>query len=85
MPTTRLRPLLLAFGLAAAGAAACYKDPNKELDQAQQTIDLQATLDELANRTSELQFTLDSLRNVVAKQDTTISRLANLAGVPYSR
>jgi len=65
--------------------AGCYKDPNKELDQAQQTLDLQATLEDLGNRTSELQFALDSLRGVVAKQDSTISRLANLAGVPYAR
>lgn len=81
MPIRR-RPLLLACALLAA--AGCYTDPNTQLDQMQETVDLQATLDELGNRTSELQFALDSLRLVVAKQDTTIARLANLAGVPYA-
>ncbi len=81
MPIRR-RPLLLACGLLAA--AGCYTDPNAQLDQMQETMDLQATLDELGTRTSELQFALDSLRMIVARQDTTISRLANLAGVPYA-
>lgn len=81
MPIRR-RPLLLALVLLAA--AGCYTDPNAQLDQMQETMDLQATLDELGNRTTELQFALDSLRMVVAKQDTTLSRLANLAGVPYA-
>ncbi len=81
MPIRR-RPLLLACALLAA--AGCYTDPNAQLDQMQETMDLQATLDELGNRTSELQFALDSLRMIVARQDTTISRLANLAGVPYA-
>ncbi len=77
------RPALVAaLALAAAG---CYQDPNKRLDQMQETVDLQATLDDLANRTTDLQFQLDSLRTVVARQDTTIARLANLAGVPYAR
>lgn len=80
MPIRR-RLLLPLLALAAAG---CYQDPNAQLDQAQETMDLQATLDELGSRTSELQFALDSLRQVVARQDTTIARLANLAGVPYT-
>jgi hypothetical protein len=46
-------------------------------------MDLQATLEELANKTTELQFGFDSLRNEVARQDSTIRKLANLAGVAY--
>lgn len=85
MPTSRLRSSLTVLGLLAiATAGACYTDPNKQLDQMQQTLDVTATLEDLGNRTTELQFTLDSLRAVVARQDTTISRLANLAGVPYA-
>ncbi len=83
MPALRTRLLLAAA--AAVAAAACYNDPNKQLDQMQETIDLQSTIEDLANRTSELQFGLDSLRGVVARQDSTIARLANLAGVPYPR
>jgi len=81
MPIRR-RPLL--FALALLVAAGCYTDPNAQLDKMQETMDLQATIDELGNRTTELQFALDSLRMVVARQDTTLSRLANLAGVPYA-
>jgi len=83
----RLRTLALgaAAVLAAVPAAACYQDPNEQLDQMQQTLDLTATIEDLVSRTSELQFTVDSLRAVVARQDTTVARLANLAGVPYSR
>ena len=84
MASRHLRPALLVVTLAAAAAVgACYKDPNEQLDEAQQTLDLQASLEELANKTTELQFGFDSLRNVVAKQDSTIRKLANLAGVPY--
>lgn len=66
-------------------AAACYQDPNKQLDKMQESLDLTATIEDLGSRTTELQFALDSLRGVVARQDTVLSRLANLAGVPYSR
>ncbi len=76
------RPVLAAALLL---CAACYQDPNAQLDQMQEQVDLADTMNELANRTSELQFTLDSLRQIVARQDTTIARLANLAGVPYQR
>jgi hypothetical protein len=79
----RRRSLALLLTFAAVAAGACYTDPEEQLDQMQQTLDLQATIEDLANRTTELQFAFDSLRNVVAKQDTTISRLANLAGVRY--
>lgn len=86
MAQPRLRSLPIVLVLAgSAVAGACYQDPNEQLDQLQQTLDLEATLDELANRTSELQFAVDSLRMVVARQDTTLARLANLAGVPYTR
>lgn len=78
---SRARALLLTLTAVAAGA--CYTDPKEQLDQLQQTMDLQATIEDLASRTTELQFAYDSLRNVVARQDTTIARLANLAGVPY--
>ncbi len=85
LPSARPRPraLALLLTLAAAAAGACYTDPKEQLDQMQQTMDLQATIEDLASRTTELQFAFDSLRNVVARQDTTISRLANLAGVAY--
>jgi prefoldin subunit 5 len=83
MASTRARLTLVTLTVAVAAAAACYKDPNEQLDQMQQQLDLQATIDDLASRSTELQFALDSLRTVVAKQDTTIARLANLAGVPY--
>ena len=86
MPQTRLRPSsLLVAGLALLAVAACYQDPNKQLDSMQETLDLTATIEDLGSRTTELQFALDSLRGVVARQDTVLSRLANLAGVPYSR
>ncbi len=84
----RSRPpigLLLVACLALVVAAACYQDPNTQLDKMQETIDLTATIEELGSRTSELQFAVDSLRGVVARQDTVLSRLANLAGVPYAR
>lgn len=87
MPICRLTPslgrALACLGLLAL--AACYQDPNAQLDAMQQQQDLTATLDDLASRTTDLQFALDSLRGVVARQDTTIARLANLAGVPYPR
>jgi hypothetical protein len=83
LQSARPRTLALLLTLAAAAAGACYTDPKEQLDQMQQTMDLQATIEDLANRSTELQFAFDSLRNVVARQDTTISRLANLAGVPY--
>ncbi len=82
-PTRRLT--LLAVGAALATALGCYQDPNEQLDQMQQTLDLTATIEDLANRTTELQFAVDSLRGVVARQDSTLARLANLAGVPYTR
>ena len=84
MPSLR-RPSLLAVACSTALAAGCYQDPNKRLDQMQETVDLQATLEDLANRTTDMQFQLDSLRGVVARQDSTIAQLANLAGVPYTR
>ena len=84
MPRSRYRTaLFLVVALTMAGA--CYQDPNKQLDQMQETLDLTATIEDLGSRTTELQFALDSLRGVVARQDTVLSRLANLAGVPYSR
>jgi hypothetical protein len=79
-----LRTLLLT-GLASLPLAACYQDPNEQIEAMQATIDLQDTLNELGMRTTELQFTLDSLRSIVARQDSTIYRLANLAGIPYPR
>ncbi len=86
MSPTRLRTSSLVIALCAAVAAgACYQDPNAQLDQLQETLDVTATIEELGNRTTELQFALDSLRGVVARQDTVLWRLANLAGVPYSR
>ena len=86
MPHSRRRSatLVIVLGLALA-VGACYQDPNRQLDQMQETLDLTATIEELGSRTTELQFVLDSLRGVVARQDTVLSRLANLAGVPYSR
>lgn len=84
MPAIPSRSLLVAcLVTAAAAAGACYSDPKEQLDQMQETMDLQATIEDLANRTTELQFAYDSLRAVVAKQDTTLAKLANLAGVPY--
>lgn len=79
------RPLFLAALLALVPLAGCYNDPNKQLDQMQQTLDLGNALDELTAKASELQFTLDSLGAVVARQDSTIATLANLAGVRYVR
>lgn len=85
MSPTRLRISSLVIALCAAvGAGACYEDPNAQLDQMQETLDVTATIEELGNRTTELQFALDSLRGVVARQDTVLARLANLAGVPYA-
>ncbi len=85
MPQIRHRTALLVLTLSVAFAAgACYSDPNDQLDQMQETMDLTATIEDLGNRTTELQFALDSLRGVVARQDTVLSRLANLAGVPYT-
>lgn len=83
MASVRVRPAVLVLVVVAVAAGACYQDPNDQLDQAQQTMDLQATLEELANKTTELQFGFDSLRNEVARQDSTIRKLANLAGVAY--
>lgn len=85
MSPTRLRisSLVIALG-AAVAAGACYEDPNAQLDQMQETLDVTATIEELGNRTTELQFALDSLRGVVARQDTVLARLANLAGVQYT-
>ena len=79
MPIRRLALLGLV------SLAACYQDPNAQLDAMEKQLDLTATLEDLGARTSDLQFALDSLRGVVARQDTTIARLANLAGVPYPR
>lgn len=79
MPLRRL-PLLGLLAL-----AACYQDPNAQLDAMQEEFDLKTTLEDLSSRTTELQFAVDSLRGVVARQDTTLARLANLAGVPYAR
>ncbi len=83
MAATPLRPLALSFVVAAALFGACYTDPKEQLDQMQETLDLQATLEDLASRTTELQFATDSLRGVLARQDSTLRRLANLAGVAY--
>ena len=84
MAATRLRSALLVLAFAAAAVTgACYADPNEQLDQMQQTMDLQATLEDLANKTTELQFAFDSLRNEMARQDSTIRKLSNLAGVSY--
>jgi uncharacterized protein YlxW (UPF0749 family) len=83
---TTIRPrsaLLLLVLLTATVVGACYADPQEQLDQMQETMDLQATLEELANKTTELQFAFDSLRNEVARQDSTVRKLANLAGVAY--
>lgn len=86
MPRTRPRiPALLVAFLTIVAAVACYQDPNKQLDEMQETLDLTATIEDLGSRTTELQFAVDSLRGVVARQDTVLSRLANLAGVPYTR
>jgi hypothetical protein len=84
MPPTRLRTSSLVIALCAAFVAACYQDPNAQLDRMQETLDATAALEDLGSRTTELQFALDSLRGVVARQDTVLSRLANLAGVPYT-
>ena len=85
MPRSRIyalsRALVLLLLVVAIG---CYQDPKAQLDAMEQTLDLQATLEELGNRTTELQFALDSLRGVIARQDTTITALAHLAGVPYT-
>jgi hypothetical protein len=84
MPTSRLRPRLAILALALLlSAVACYTDPQDQLDQAQQMIDLADILNEVSVRTAEIEFTVDSLRRVVAAQDSTIVRLANLAGVSY--
>ncbi|MBP7550573.1 MAG: hypothetical protein KA761_09835 [Gemmatimonadaceae bacterium] len=83
MASSPLRPLALTFVVVFTLAGACYTDPKQQLDQMQETLDLQATLEDLANRTTELQFATDSLRGVVARQDSTLRRLANLAGVVY--
>lgn len=85
MSPTRLRTSSLVIALfVAVAAAACYQDPNAQLDRMQETLDVTAILEDLGSRTTELQFALDSLRGVVARQDTVLSRLANLAGVPYT-
>lgn len=84
MPYARRRSFHLVVLLSLMFAAgACYSDPNDQLDQMQESMDLTATIEDLGTRTTELQFALDSLRGVVARQDTVLSRLANLAGVPY--
>jgi uncharacterized protein YlxW (UPF0749 family) len=83
MAPVTVRPLALTLVVAATLAGACYTDPKAQLDQMQETLDLQATLEDLANRTTELQFATDSLRGVVARQDSTLRKLANLAGVAY--
>lgn len=84
MAATRPRSALLVLALSAAAVTgACYTDPEEQLDQMQQTMDLQATLEDLANKTTELQFAFDSLRNEMARQDSTIRKLSNLAGVAY--
>jgi hypothetical protein len=85
MPSPRIRPLILTLVAAGALAAACYNDPQRQMDQMQQITDLADILNEVQLRTADMQATLDSLQMVVAKQDSTIYRLANLAGVPYSR
>lgn len=79
------RPFFVAALLALVPLAGCYNDPNEQLDEMQQTLDLANALDELDAKTAELQFTMDSLRTVVARQDSTIATLANLAGVRYVR
>jgi len=81
MPRSRI-PLFI--GVVTVLSTSCYQDPAKQLDAMQQTLDLQATLEDLGNRTTELQFALDSLRGVIARQDTTLKALANLAGVPFT-
>lgn len=85
LPRPGLVRRALAVAVALVVTVGCYTDPNEQLDQMQEQLDLTATLEELASRTTDLQFALDSLRGVVARQDTTIGRLANLAGVPYPR
>ena len=85
MPRARVRFAAVVLPVLIASLAGCYNDPNKRLDQMQESLDLSASLNELQSKTSELQFALDSLRGVVARQDSTIARLANLAGVPYVR
>lgn len=84
MPPLR-RPAFLVVAAVLLGAVACYQDPNRQLDEMQATMDLQSTLEDIANRATDLQFQVDSLRGIVARQDTAIARLANLAGVPYPR
>jgi len=83
MAAMPLRPVALTLVVVATLSGACYTDPKEQLDQMQETLDLQATLEDLANRTTELQFATDSLRGVVARQDSTLRKLANLAGVAY--
>jgi hypothetical protein len=83
MPRAHARLVLVAAFVGVTAATACYTDPNKQLDQLQETLDLTATLNELGARTSEMQFAIDSLRGVLVRQDSTIAKLANLAGVPY--
>lgn len=83
MPRLRFQHLALAFPVGAALAVACYNDPQRQMDQMQQILDLGDIITELELRTAETQFTLDSVRLILAKQDTAIYRLANLAGVPY--
>ena len=78
-------PLRRRLLLGLLALAACYQDPNAQLDAMQEEFDLKTTLEDLSSRTTELQFAVDSLRGVVARQDTTLARLANLAGVPYAR
>ncbi len=82
------RPWLRAFAaVAVVGAsilpAACYQDPQQQMDQMQLVIDMEDAVNALNAQTAELLFAVDSLRGVVARQDTAIARLANLAGVPY--
>lgn len=79
-----LRPLLVGLLVVAGLVAACYEDPQRQMDQMQQIVDLGEILNEVQLRTADMQATLDSLQLVVAKQDTAIYRLANLAGVPYN-
>jgi hypothetical protein len=81
MPRSRIRAILVAVAMSGLG---CYQDPNAKLDAMEETLALQATLEDLGSRTTELQFALDSLRGVIARQDTTLKALANLAGVPYT-
>lgn len=77
------RVVILVGALALPAAAACYQDPQEQLDQMQQLTDMVDALNEIGMRTTELQYTVDSLVGVIARQDTTLARLANLAGVPY--